>query len=133
MNDSNFFISLNEGRAAVTGDYSCWGMVIKGHGVVEKVAALPRQPFPYFLSRVTVAGCGESELSGDREAIDDLLQKFHSARVKRFLATSHIHRENYQAMRFERTRVERVRSKRAVIEEELEETRVSNQALAADA
>ena len=130
MNDSNFFLSLNEGRAATHGDFTCAGMVLKGHGVVEKIASLPREPFPYFLDKVEITGCGVSPLSGNEEVIDDLVKKYHRGRTRRFLATHQWHREAYELAGFKADRREKLKDKREQIEQELGETRLAAVAVA---
>ncbi|KAJ9456189.1 putative peptidyl-prolyl cis-trans isomerase [Diplonema papillatum] len=127
MNDSNFFVHMDEGRVAVKGDFTCFGLVLKGFHILETIHNLPKEPYPYFIDRIEVTDCGMSQLTGNDEAILMIIKKFHKARIKRFLATNVAHKAGHEAAMLDQGRKKMMHEKKVQVEEELRETRVNLQ------
>eukprot|EP01064_Diplonema_japonicum_P000218 TRINITY_DN10155_c0_g1_i2.p1 TRINITY_DN10155_c0_g1~~TRINITY_DN10155_c0_g1_i2.p1 ORF type:complete len:134 (+),score=25.77 TRINITY_DN10155_c0_g1_i2:114-515(+) len=119
-NDSNFMIFMDEGRVAVKGDFTCFGMVLKGYNVVEQLSRLPREPFPYFVDRVEVVDSGLSPLDGNSAAIDMTLKRFHKARIQRYLATQPFHKKANEEALVDKQRQDKMRAKKEQVMAELE-------------
>eukprot|EP01062_Namystynia_karyoxenos_P057668 TRINITY_DN487_c0_g2_i1.p1 TRINITY_DN487_c0_g2~~TRINITY_DN487_c0_g2_i1.p1 ORF type:complete len:459 (+),score=136.95 TRINITY_DN487_c0_g2_i1:67-1377(+) len=125
FNSSHFLIGIGEQEPVTHGDWTMFGMVLKGYDVVENIAHAPREPHPYFIDRIEVTGCGESELSGDQEAIRKALKRYHAARVRHYIATSDIHRKQHEREQIQKQRKDLMRDKREQVRRELEGGSVS--------
>eukprot|EP01060_Flectonema_neradi_P041274 TRINITY_DN974_c0_g1_i3.p1 TRINITY_DN974_c0_g1~~TRINITY_DN974_c0_g1_i3.p1 ORF type:complete len:419 (+),score=51.39 TRINITY_DN974_c0_g1_i3:126-1382(+) len=131
MNDTNFMILMDEGRAATFGCFTCVGMVLRGFNIIEMIANLPRQPHPFLLDSVEVTASGISPLSGDKERIAEILHRFHDGRLKRYLSKHPIHRADHEYYGEIAKKHIQMRKKKEQVEEELKGAKVNEEAASA--